>query len=339
MKQEKNPDELEQENRQLKEQVADLLIHNDYLEQYYTAMVYGSSVVYEVDATTDTVTKVPEILLSFLNLDEHTSYTSLIEAICVTFVVEADTKAVTEKISCDAMIREFRSGVKQISAEYQAKGFAADINWYRNRIYLIQHPVSGHICGVATIRNIETQKQSELQLIDRAHHDPLTHLCNRTSMQELVEKALTESSLTHGVIIIDVDNFKYINDNFGHQAGDIVLANFAAMLSKKFRQYDIVSRIGGDEFLIFMKTAGEDIVTRRAEEIRQACVSLMPDTPEIKITTSIGIAMYPQHGTTLKKLYANADTALYASKTGGKNRVTIFHEGLVKPEKTEPRPV
>jgi|GEM_PF-6119122 len=322
--------ELKNEIKRQKELIADLLIHNDYLEQYYAAMVYGSQIVYEVDATADTISNLPAFLYEFFHIDKAASYTELMHAICKSRICEADAETVETKTSCKAIINAFEKGARQISVEYLSKDNTERMSWYRDRIYLIQHPVSGHICGVVTIKGINTQKQDELKLIDRAQHDPLTHLCNRSSMEERVGKELNDSSLSHGVMIIDVDDFKSVNDTFGHQTGDAVLSRFGAMLAKKFRQYDVVSRIGGDEFMVFMKTANPDIVLRRAEEIRLGCADLFPDRPEIKVTISMGIAMYPQHGSSLEELYANADTALYTSKKAGKNQITVYRTGLAK---------
>jgi len=323
-------EDLEKENQQLRAQVADLLIQNDYMEQYYAAMVYGSLFSYEVDATTDTITKLPEDLSSFLKTGVNCSYTELMQAFCDRLVADGDAKNVFEKTSCSTMITAFQSSERRISVDFRTKSYSDTISWNRDRIYLIRHPVSGHICGVVTIQSITAQKENELELIDRARHDSLTHLCNRSTMEEQVTKALSNSSTHHGVILVDIDNFKSINDRFGHQTGDMVLANFAAMLAKKFRQSDVVSRIGGDEFLIFMKTADPEIVVQRAESIRSACADILPQNPAIHMSTSIGIALYPQHGTTLKELYINADTALYASKNAGKNQVTIYYDGIKK---------
>ena len=128
--------------------------------------------------------------------------------------------------------------------------------------------------------------------------------------------------------MLDVDHFKQINDNFGHMVGDRVLYKVGHLLKSSFREDDIIGRVGGDEFLIFMKgVTSEKFVIQRMESLRQYFHEL--PVAEIKdsiLTCSIGAAFMPKDGTTFNSLYKHADEALYRTKRNGRDGFSIYHE-------------
>lgn len=157
--------------------------------------------------------------------------------------------------------------------------------------------------------------------------DPLTGLYNRRHMEENFERELHRAKrhgLSIGVIMVDIDHFKRINDNFGHEAGDVVLTALAGILKKHIRQEDIPCRYGGEEFVLILPDTPPEITWQRAEELR-----LLIAGQEIKhmglalgqITASFGVANYPQNGDLEEKLIRAADAALYQAKQGGRNQV------------------
>lgn len=157
-----------------------------------------------------------------------------------------------------------------------------------------------------------------------ALHDPLTELANRTMLYEHMGKALARSernNLLFSVLYIDLDNFKMINDTFGHQAGDDLLIKFAECLKDCVRDEDIVSRVGGDEFVILLNSEfareGSIIVVERV--LRSCAEMAIREGHGNVISASIGIAIYPVDGSDVDALIRNADTAMYAAKKEGKN--------------------
>ena len=158
--------------------------------------------------------------------------------------------------------------------------------------------------------------------------DGLTGLANRRACEETLAAELARAARFPGalsVVVADLDDFKEVNDRFGHQAGDVVLREFAALLSAGVRDIDLAGRWGGEEFLLVLPGTDLEGATRVAERIRLALadrVVLSVDGEPIRATASFGVASYPQ-AHTASALFAAADGALYDAKRTGKNRVSV----------------
>lgn len=212
--------------------------------------------------------------------------------------------------------------------EFEARSLVGDQYFWR-RIHLVllyddEHEpdrVIGHIVDI----DAEHSKMEELRV--EAQHDALTGLYNRATFQHGVEKVLAKSEdRTHAFFLLDLDNFKGINDSKGHAFGDAVLIDTAKRLGDQFRSYDLVGRIGGDEFVVLMN----DVRTVEAAErkARDIC-TLYRDTAigegNYKISCSIGIAIYrPGSGKGYELLYQQADEMLYQAKENGKDRYAVY---------------
>jgi len=172
-------------------------------------------------------------------------------------------------------------------------------------------------------------QQREQKLQEQAISDPLTGLYNRRYLNEFLPRELVRcrrSAAPLAVMLIDLDHFKRINDSFGHEAGDVVLKAVAALLKGKVRGSDIACRYGGEEFALILPETGLDAAERRAEVIRLAIARLVlshAGTLLGKITTSLGIALFPDHGEDSDALLRVADVALYAAKGAGRDRVVV----------------
>jgi diguanylate cyclase (GGDEF)-like protein len=164
-------------------------------------------------------------------------------------------------------------------------------------------------------------------LRSQAMRDPLTGLFNRRYLTELLELELRRAQRGHssvGVVMLDLDHFKRVNDTFGHLAGDTVLREVAELLKAKCRSGDIVSRFGGEEFMLILPSASLEYATRRADALRDAIGHLnvsFENRPLGTITVSLGVAVFPDHGLTSDGLIQTADSALYRAKQGGRDRV------------------
>lgn len=170
---------------------------------------------------------------------------------------------------------------------------------------------------------VREQKQALLLL---AMKDQLTTCHNRHSLVENAPKYINESlRYDHplSIMILDLDNFKAINDKYGHDAGDRVLADIGKLLMKACRLGDFVSRIGGEEFLIILSHCLADNAVNKGKQIRAMIEKSNPGG--LKVTASIGIACLSlEHGSDFEKLYKSADEAVYHSKKNGRNRVTLI---------------
>ncbi len=177
-------------------------------------------------------------------------------------------------------------------------------------------------------QKIEHQKreleQANARLASMASTDVLTGLRNRRAMEEALSRSLADATPNGlSIILLDVDHFKQFNDTFGHPEGDEVLRQVGLALLTASRPTEVVARFGGEEFLVLLPTANVDVAMRVAERMRRA-IEAGP-WPKRLVTASFGVATYTGPADTDVALLAMADEALYASKHGGRNRVTHFN--------------
>ncbi|MGE5378079.1 MAG: GGDEF domain-containing protein [Bacteroidota bacterium] len=186
------------------------------------------------------------------------------------------------------------------------------------------------------IRDITQRKQAEDALLksqallqEQSVRDHLTGLFNRRYMEETLERELLRASrkqLSLGIIMLDVDNLKRLNDTWGHAAGDRILRELGNLLFKHIRGEDIPCRYGGDEFILILPDASREVTRARAELICENArhfhlqyegQSLMP------VTLSLGVAIFPEHGATSTEILRMVDAALYRAKSGGRSQVVL----------------
>ena len=182
-------------------------------------------------------------------------------------------------------------------------------------------------------RDITLLKKAQADLQEQAIRDALTGLYNRRYLDATIERELARAmreSQPISFVMLDIDRFKSINDNFGHKEGDAVLQKLATLLLSHTRVDDIVCRYGGEEFLIVLPNVNAEIAFQVAERWRRSFVGLtMPLAPvEIKFTLSCGISEFPIDGETKEELISTADKALYRAKQTGRNRVVVWQKEL-----------
>lgn len=159
-------------------------------------------------------------------------------------------------------------------------------------------------------------------LIHLSEIDPLTSVFNKETTQKLIDQKLKNHE-HFCFLILDVDDFKSVNDNYGHAVGDKVLKNLSDLFKNHFRQTDIVGRIGGDEFIILIED--EHIAESRIQSLLKKVNALkIEELQDFKLSISVGMAFAPSNGTTFMELYRHADHALYQTKRTGKNDYKIY---------------
>lgn len=182
--------------------------------------------------------------------------------------------------------------------------------------------------GIGRLIDIDSQKRDIDELMKRATMDDLTGLYNRATTQQLIETILEGSTKeTHALLIIDIDDFKLVNDTRGHLVGDHVLADFAQILKGISRASDIVGRMGGDEFVVFLRDIlNKDVAMQKARDICKhlELYQVFRSDMGSQISCSIGMAVAPKDATKFDDLFMKADMALYQVKNTGKNRYFAY---------------
>lgn len=187
---------------------------------------------------------------------------------------------------------------------------------------------------LAQYMDISEQKDKEKILEYQATHDNLTGLPNRLLLTDRIERAITKTvrhNIFGGLIFIDLDNFKEVNDTLGHDIGDVLLITVAKKLKECVREEDTVSRIGGDEFIVLLDNLGNNIADARrninflAQKIKDALNSITHIQGHVNVSTpSIGITLFSDSSVSVQDIIKQADTAMYSAKKQGKNTIEFF---------------
>ena len=255
----------------------------------------------------------------------QTCYT--VEELCeaaVDSMVEKDCEAAQFYGNFDqkSLQEIYNSGRSTLNFHYQRYLSDGSIRWIRNEVRFLTDVDSGHLCVMLFAKDIHDKKQEEQKLVEAATLDKMTGLFNRATTMESIQQILEEEAeKTHVLYMIDIDNFKNLNDTLGHQKGDEFLIALAAEIKGCFRESDVVGRIGGDEFFAFMRNvSGYAVMERKAIELLNAIHRVCVNYSCIALSGSIGVSVYPEEGLSLEALYEQADMALYEAKRKGKNQ-------------------
>ena len=199
-----------------------------------------------------------------------------------------------------------------------------------SQVIIVHKNPDGTVRNLSTIgRDITERKRFETQIMHMANRDPLTNLLNRRRFHEELEGWLAQTrrfGIKGALLFLDLDNFKYINDSLGHQAGDKLLITMAGLLRERLRETDILARLGGDEFAIILPHAEVGLAESVANQIRELVQyrTSLEGNYSAGITVSIGVAMFPGHGDTVETLLTYADLAMYRAKEEGRNRICVY---------------
>ncbi|MBO7253307.1 MAG: diguanylate cyclase [Oscillospiraceae bacterium] len=218
--------------------------------------------------------------------------------------------------------------------------------WCRFRASAIREKDGTLIRVAGVIINIDAEKQAQRLLQDRAQRDSLTKLLNKNAGRKQAEEYLRmfPNGTNCALLIIDLDNFKQVNDQYGHLFGDAVLTKVAREIERMFRNQDVVSRIGGDEFMVLMRGISDrGLLEGRCQRLLDAIMNaLRSQQKKLPLSCSIGIALAPEDGTTYYELFNHADQALYWAKDSGKNTYAFYEnkaEFRKVPESRKVKPI
>lgn len=304
----------------------ELLVLEDKL--YRDSLVSCSTMFYEVNLTKNIVVKGFEKYIKKIGIS-RTSCSNIFIDYSEKEVFSDDIRTFLQQSAIPYLLLQYYNGKKETTSEYRYLLPSGKYTWVKAITNFMHDTATGDIKAITFVKDINEEKKYNIELQYKAERDSLTGIYNKGMTEKLIIEHLCNSlpSTKGALLIIDIDNFKAINDNFGHIFGDELLCNLSQKLSDLFRNDDIVGRIGGDEFIVFLKNVSTpEIIRNKSEEICKtfSITYTTTDNKEYKISISIGIAIFPENGNTFKELYKNADTALYVAKNKGKN-VYIFY--------------
>ena len=235
-------------------------------------------------------------------------------------VCEADRDAYLAFMDSDRLLAQYYRGHRSGVIEYRERTDNGSDRWLRLSVDLVEYPNSKDIEVYLMYENIDEQKKADLLTLERAETDPLTGVLNRITFIAKMEKTLRTSGPgeQHALFMLDVDDFKRVNDTMGHRAGDEVLCNMTQQIGGILRHDDLLGRLGGDEFFVLLiGIPNQDAAAKKAEQI--CSMKFTTDDSRIGVTVSMGIAMIPSDGADFDTLYKKVDAALYRRKEQGKN--------------------
>lgn len=303
-------------------------------EKYRVALSTGVIASYEVNLNKNIILS-GEVAFESMNHYIQKPYSIFVSEARNKTIYGEDCDYFEQNFSIESLIESYQKGIYQVEIEYRRQGNDGKIVWVEASAHLMQENENDDICAFILVRDIHSKKCEELDLKESLKRDSLTGLYHRNAFQEIVNEALRKYPASkHCLMMLDIDNFKGINDNFGHAYGDEVLIDVSKTLNAIKGKNDLIGRIGGDEFaIVTLNVENEQQIKEQAKQICEVMqLSYAKNENEYPITVSIGIAYYNEHGTCFQSLYENADLALYQAKIFGKNQFAVYEKRMTTPK-------
>ncbi len=299
-------------------------------ERFRIAMPYTNCGIWEYDPVTKTLLRETSVNKNF-NIPDI-SY-NVPESLIETGMIHP--RSVEELRD---LFRKLDEGVPEVRREIVFYTRDMKIIWYRLTFTNVFNERGVPIKAIGVSKDITAQKEDAMQmererreLLKEASTDALTGLYNRKFVSERMENYLENRKLdaSGALFMIDVDDFKLINDQYGHQRGDEFLMQMAECMRMTFRKEDILCRMGGDEFLIFIDHVNKEKIEEKARQLCHKIYQMSKEYPAangagITCGISVGIAIVGKEAITFEELYRRADEALYRAKKSGKNKYLIY---------------
>lgn len=315
-------------------QIIELTVEKEQEHQmlFRTATEQMYENIYELDITHNcAASEAAEQYFESLGVPPHTPYDLTLRIIAEKQIKAEFRQGYVDTFKPSNVLKAYENGIESLQYDFMVTNNGSDYYWMRitTRIFCWNEDHSIHMFTYR--QNIDQEKRQEKRLLEQMERDSLSGLYNKAATQEHIQRLLSErSGQLYAFFIFDIDNFKLVNDTFGHAAGDQVIADFARRLKAQFRAGDLVGRIGGDEFVAFIPASSVEWVEEKAESLVEQLRSTFTDEESCcNISTSIGVSVASDVWTDFETFYKNADRALYRTKEKGKDGYTIFEEDSV----------
>lgn len=316
-----------------------IISYQDITDQYEKELAYQRWMVYMREQKTDCIGYY-EYNLKYDLCNEIIGETTLTipESFSSTFsdtnnyiaehyIFEEDREMYLKFFNKNQLLYHYYHGNRSLKLEHRRLRPNGSVYWALGMVQIVCDPYTDTIKAFILIKDIDESKRDALTLQELSKQDSLTGLLNRAATIRAIHHTLKNSQGHHILIMLDIDRFKQLNDNFGHQFGDKALRRAASRLKSALRRDDIFGRLGGDEFIILLKDVAYSMdLYSRLENLCSLIGSALE--PEAHISASLGTAAYPEDGTIFEELYEKADIALYHAKRQGRNQYVVYEPGM-----------
>ncbi|NJP40605.1 PAS domain-containing protein [Oscillospiraceae bacterium HV4-5-C5C] len=288
----------------------------------------SSYTLYRCNISQDASAETIEGNLLETGFPSHDSLTlsARLETYALYHVYPPDQADFRNRVNREALLKRYEHGIHRLSLTYRENEPEHEARWIRLTAELIAYPGTSDIMAYFLFEDIDRQQRESLKMQRLAETDSLTGLLNRQAFTDKVDfhlQAARRESL-QALLMLDVDNFKMINDLYGHVQGDEALRMIARLLQQQAGDGELVCRLGGDEFMLFLPDQNKlEDITLKATTISQGLHELT--VVALQLSASIGIALSPGDGQSFSELYKKADKAMYEVKTHGKDTYTFYN--------------
>lgn len=292
--------------------------------QFYHALLADMDAYAQVDVTDDAILKVGGMWNLYNELIEETSYSEVFDSFVGKVVHPDDRARYSALMQRQNYIESLESGIDRLGCEFRRIVEQNKMAWMSLTVHLLKDPVTHHVLALLGIKNIDKKKRQELHLQKMAELDPLTHVLHKKAAEGAIRARLRAASVgnTNALMILDIDDFKGINDHCGHQSGDDVLVRFASAIRSVVGWDDVVGRFGGDEFVVFLANAFD---RQHVATLFDRLFQLLETDTGSSFSCSAGVALM-QGDIGYDEAFRRADASLYAAKARGKAAYAFYHE-------------
>lgn len=315
--------------RKYNTQIVQLTVAKEHEHQsmFQTATEQMYESIHELDITHNcTASESTEAYFESLGVPRNTPYDDALHMIARKQIKEEFRQGYIATFSTKNVIEAFAKGIESLRYDFMITNDGNSYYWVRITARIFRWEDDKSIRMFVYRQNVDSEKRQEEKMLEQLEKDSLSKLYNKAATQDHIQRNLRQNpNLLYAFFILDIDDFKGINDNYGHATGDLVIADFAERLRLQFRSGDIIGRIGGDEFAAFLPIPSREWVDKKAGSLVAALhYNFKDESRTVKVSVSIGIAIAPDAGWDFDPLYKRADTALYQTKEKGKDGYTIF---------------
>lgn len=293
--------------------------------QFYYAMLAEREAYAHVDATANVIMKVGGIWNLYNELTATASYWDIVGEFIGKVVHPDDRAHYLEIMRCENFISSFDNGIDHLECEFRRIVEQNKMVWMKLAVHLLKDPANGHVLALLTIMNIDKKKRQELMLQSSSERDPLTGTLHKKAAEVAIRTRL-RGAAPHDVsafMILDIDDFKRINDQCGHKAGDAALIRFVEAVRSVEGKDDVLGRFGGDEFILFLSKAFDEA---HVATLLDDLLARLEREASPLLSCSVGVAML--EGEALyDEAFRRADVALYEAKAAGKGAYRFYRDG------------